>query len=114
MSKSFFLLVVLMATGPRVMPRYSISLGIYSGVTGSYTADKGIENDPRYDERFEAKLAPIGVNIGLDYEAFGLLLSPGIINLGQNFYVINTQGGQDGMRTIDLKYFLYLYRSRCT
>ena len=84
--------------------RFSISLGVYSGVTASYSMDKGIEKDPRYEERFEAKLAPIGINLGIDYEAFGLMVSPGIINLGQNFYLLNTQGGQDGMRKIDLKY----------
>lgn len=84
--------------------RFSISLGAYSGVMASYTADKGIENDPRYDKRFEAKLAPIGLNFSLDYEGFGVMVSPGIINVGQNFYLINTEGGQDGLRRIDLRY----------
>ena len=37
--------------------RFSIALGVYSGVTATYTADKGIEKDPRYEERFEAKFA---------------------------------------------------------
>jgi len=85
--------------------RFSIALGVYSGVTATYTADKGIEKDPRYEGRFEAKFAPFGVNLSLDYESFGLMVSPGVTNLGQNFYLINTQGGQDGLRKIDLQYF---------
>ncbi len=84
--------------------RFSISLGLYSGVVAAYNADKGIDKDSRYKERFEAKLAPLGINIGLDYEGFGIIVSPGITNLGQNFYVVNTQGGQDGLRTVDLQY----------
>lgn len=84
--------------------RFSVSAGVYTGVTATYTADKGIEKDPRYEERFEAKLAPIGLNLSLDYERLGLIVSPGIINIGQNFFLLNTQGGQDGLRKIDLQY----------
>jgi hypothetical protein len=63
------------------------------------------KKDPRYEGSFEAKWAPVGVNIGLDYETFGVMLSPGLVGVGQNFYLLNTQGGQDGLRKIDLKYF---------
>ena len=65
---------------------------------------RDINKDPRYQGRYEAKFAPIGVNIGLDYEGFGLIFGPGIINVGQNFYVTNTSGGQEGLRKIDLQY----------
>lgn len=84
--------------------QYSISFGLYTGVTGSHTADDGIKKDPRYEGRFEAKYAPIVVNIAFDYEAFGIMLSPGFVNVGQNFYVVNTLGGQDGLRKIDQQY----------
>ena len=84
--------------------RFSISAGLYSGFTTSMTSDAGIKKDPRYEGRFEAKFAPVGLNIGLDYERFGIMVSPGLVNLGQNFYVINTLGGQDGLRKIDLQY----------
>ncbi len=100
-----YLLLIFLVIGPAVKAqRFSISLGAYSGVMASYTADKGIDKDPRYERRFEAKLAPIGLNFSLDYEGFGILLSPGIINVGQNFYLINTKGGQDGLRKINLRY----------
>lgn len=84
--------------------RFSISAGVYSGMTASYTSDEGIKKDPRYQRRFEAKFAPIGINFGVDYERFGVMVSPGLVNLGQNFYVVNKFGGQDGLRKIDLKY----------
>lgn len=84
--------------------QFSVSLGVYTGVAGSFTSDKGIESDPRYEGQFKTKLVPIGVNLGIDYEGVGFMVSPGIINVGQNFYVVNTQGGQDGLREIDLRY----------
>jgi hypothetical protein len=105
MPLSRFFLLLFLVLGPIAnAQRFSVSLGVYSGITACYTADKGIEKDPRYEERFEAKMAPIGLNVSLDYEGFGLMLSPGIINVGQNFYLINTEGGQDGLRRVDLKY----------
>jgi hypothetical protein len=82
----------------------SMSVGLFTGITGAYTSDKGISNDPRYKARYEARLAPIGLNLGVDYEAFGLMLSPGLTTLGQNFYVLNTLRGQIGLRTTELKY----------
>lgn len=84
--------------------RFSISAGLFSGFTTAFTSDEGIKKDPRYEGRFEAKFAPVGLNIGLDYEQVGIMISPGIINIGQNFYVTNTHGGQDGLRKIDLQY----------
>ena len=100
-----YLFILFLTVGPVAnAQRFSISLGAYSGVMASFTADKGIDKDTRYERRFEAKLAPIGLNFALDYEGFGLMLSPGIINVGQNFYLINTKGGQDGLRKIDLRY----------
>ena len=84
--------------------QFSFSYGVYTGVTGSFTSDEGIKRDPRYEGRFEAKFAPIGINLALDYEGVGLMISPGLINVGQNFYLVNTAGGQDGLRKVDLQY----------
>jgi hypothetical protein len=82
----------------------SMSLGVYTGLTSPYTIDGGINKDPRYKGNYEVKFAPIGVNFGMDYEGFGFVVSPGIVNIGQNFYVVNTLGGHNGRRKIDLKY----------
>jgi hypothetical protein len=84
--------------------QFSVSVGAYTGLTSTYTSDKGIDKDPRYQGRYEAKFAPIGINVGVDYDGFGLIFGPGIINVGQNFYVTNTLGGQEGLRKIDLQY----------
>jgi hypothetical protein len=81
-----------------------MSLGVYTGLTTTFTLDDGISKDPRYGRAYEVKFAPIGMNFGMDYEGFGFVISPGIINLGQNFYVVNTSGGHDGKRKIDLQY----------
>lgn len=89
---------------PAQAQRFSVSAGIYSGITASFTADEGIKNDSRYEGRFETKFAPIGVNFGVDYERFGIMVSPGLVSLGQNFYLTNIVGGQEGLREIDLKY----------
>ena len=84
--------------------QFSMSLGVYTGLTSTFTLDDGISNDPRYDAAYEVKFSPIGINFGMDYEGFGFVVSPGIINLGQNFYVVNTSGGHDGKRKINLQY----------
>ncbi len=79
-------------------------LGVYTGFTSTYTGDDGIAMDPRYQERYELKFAPVGINFGMDYERVGFVASPGIINIGQNYYVVNTSGGQEGLRKINLQY----------
>jgi hypothetical protein len=84
--------------------QFSMSLGVYTGITSTFTLDDGINNDPRFDAAYEVKFAPIGVNFGMDYEGFGFVVSPGIVNVGQNFYVVNTVGGHEGKRKIDLQY----------
>ena len=104
MARILVFALVLIANLPLRAQQFSFSLGVYTGVAGSFTSDKGIEKDPRYEGRFETKLVPFGLNLGIDYEGFGIMVSPGIVNVGQNFYVVNTQRGQDGLREIDLRY----------
>ncbi len=82
----------------------TLSLGVFTGITSSYTNDQGITKDQRYQDRYDLKLAPIGLQYGIDFENVGLLLSPGITNIGQNFYVVNTTGGHEGTRKINLTY----------
>jgi len=84
--------------------QFSMSLGVYTGLTSNFTLDDGISNDPRYGEAYGVKFAPIGLNFGMDYEGFGFVISPGLVNVGQDFYVVNTAGGHDGKREINLNY----------
>lgn len=82
----------------------TLFLGIGTGITSSYTWDDGISKDPRYKDRYDIKFAPISLNYGLDFEGYGFFINPGIVNIGQNIYVTNTVGGQQGLRKISLRY----------
>jgi hypothetical protein len=84
--------------------QFSFSLGVNTGITASYTMDKGIDRDPRYRQYYNVKFAPVGLNLGVNYEFVGFVVSPGIINIGQNAYVINTFDGQAGLRSLNLRY----------
>jgi hypothetical protein len=84
--------------------QHSVSLGLYTGFTLPYTFDQGIDKDPRYKERYDLRFAPIGINYSMDFTGYGFLIGGGLIETGQHFYVVNTSGGQDGMRKIDLRY----------
>lgn len=81
-----------------------ISLGIFSGGTTTYSWDEGVNSDPRYETRYDIKLAPIGLSYGIDYEGYGFVITPGFINIGQKYNVINTVGGQEGIRKSKIQY----------
>ncbi len=80
------------------------SLGVFTGIASSYTYDEGISKDQRYQTRNDLKFAPVGINYEIDFENVGFLLSPGITTVGQNFHVVNTTGGHEGVRKINLQY----------
>ena len=82
----------------------TFSLGIFTGITTSYSYDDGIGKDQRYQSRYDVKFAPIGINYGIDFDNVGILLSPGLTTIGQNFQVVNTTGGHEGIRKINLQY----------
>jgi hypothetical protein len=84
--------------------QYSVALGAYTGFTVPYTIDTGMDSDPRYKSKYTIKAAPFGLLFSMDYENIGFQISPGIYTIGQNYYVVNTAGGQDGTRELDLKY----------
>jgi hypothetical protein len=104
MVKFWISLLLALSGTPSWAQQFSMSLGVYTGITSTFTIDEGINQDPRYKANYEVKFAPIGVNFGMDYEGIGFVVSPGIVNLGQNSYVVNTSGGQDGERETNLKY----------
>jgi hypothetical protein len=81
-----------------------ISLGIFTGLTTCYTWDTGINQDPRYQNRYDLKAAPIGICYGVDYQGYGFVINPGLMGVGQNYKIINTVGGQEGVRKINLQY----------
>ena len=83
----------------------TISLGIFTGATSTFAWDEGVNRDSRYEIRYDVKFAPIGVSYGVDYEGFGFVVTPSVISIGQKYNVINTVGGQEGIRSGKLTYF---------
>src|SRR5688572_616673 len=83
----------------------TISLGIFTGATSTFSWDEGVNRDPRYEIRYDVKFAPIGIAYGIDYEGFGFVVTPSVMNIGQKYNVINTVGGQEGIRSGKLTYF---------
>lgn len=81
-----------------------VSVGAYTGITSTYTWDEGILADPRYKARYDLKLSAFGLTYGVDYEGFGFVLSPGFLSTGQNYFIVNTVGGHEGLRKINLNY----------
>jgi hypothetical protein len=101
--KCLFVFSVLLAT-VSAWAQEVHSLGLFTGIAVPYTWDGGINQDPRYRDRFDIKFSPIGVHYGIDKEGHGFTFDPSIIHIGQNFNVINSTGGEIGHRKIDLKY----------
>jgi hypothetical protein len=98
-------LILIAFAYPVSAQNYTISLGVFTGGTSSYIWDEGVIRDPRYETRYDIKFAPIGVAYGIDYEGFGFILTPSLINIGQKYNVINSVGGQEGIRSGKLTYF---------
>jgi len=81
-----------------------VSYGLFTGVAVPFTYDEGVNKDPRYSARYDVKFSPIGFHYGVDYEGYGFLISPSLVKTGQNFNVINTVGGEEGVRKINMLY----------
>lgn len=82
----------------------SMSIGLQTGIMTTSTIDNGIDRDPRYRQHYGVKFAPIGATLSVNYEYIGLLISPSVINVGQDAYVLNTSDGDIGDRKYNLKY----------
>jgi hypothetical protein len=104
MVRLFFLVPLCFCALPAFCQLYSVAVGVYGGMTVPYTLDEGIDKDPRYKSRYMIKAQPAGLMFAMDYQNVGFLLSPGIYTLGQNYYLVNASGGQDGERKLDLHY----------
>lgn len=84
---------------------HTVSLGVSTGLTTAYSWNQGINKDSRFRERYDMKWAPVSLQYSMDFDGLGFLISPGLINIGQNYYMINTSGGQVGRRLGNLRYF---------
>lgn len=81
------------------------SVGVFGGVTSTFTADEGISKDPRYQAKYGADFVPLGIHAGVDLNGFGFMVDPQLTQIGQSFNIINSQGGQVGDRKISMLYF---------
>lgn len=106
MFRLFFILLLTVTGTQGLCQQYSVALGVYGGLTVPYALDAGMDKDPRYKSRYNIKAQPIGLNFSMDYESVGFQISPGIYTLGQDYFVVNSAGGHDGRRDIDLNYVL--------
>lgn len=104
MTRWNFTLIILFILPASAFSQKIVSVGLFTGLTAPFTLDQGIENDPRYQYRYLVKYAPIGFNVEIDYEGFGLIASPSYMKNGQNFNVLNSVGGQMGIRKINMQY----------
>ncbi len=104
MSRYYLIFLLAGSTTALCAQPYEISMGLFSGITSTYTWDEGIFNDPRYKSRYDVKVAPIGINYGVDFATFGFVITPGIINIGQNHHIVNAVGGHEGTRRMNLRY----------
>ncbi len=104
MLRPFFCLLFVFCGLLAPAQQHSVGLGIHTGFTIPVTLDKGLDTDPRYNSRYSVKGAPFGLALMKDWEGFGIVLTPGLITIGQNYDVVNTEGGHDGMREVTLRY----------
>lgn len=84
--------------------QFSMSIGVQTGIMSTLTLDNGIDRDARYRPYYGVKFAPIGASFGVNYEYVGFMISPSLINVGQDAYVLNTSDGDIGDRKYNLKY----------
>jgi hypothetical protein len=77
---------------------------LHTGVISPYSFDQGINKDQRYRTKYDLKFAPIGVSFGIDYPRYGFVFSPGLISIGQNYFIVNNTGGREGIQKTNLQY----------
>jgi hypothetical protein len=80
-------------------------MGLFGGVTSTFTFDEGINKDARYEAKYGLDFIPIGFHAGVDFQGYGFMVDPQLTQIGQSFNVLNTVGGEVGKRSINLTYF---------
>ncbi len=81
------------------------SFGVYGGFNIPFTIDQGLRNDPRFFGRFTLRGTPVGFSYGYDKVGYGFLVSPGYMQIGQKFTIVNNVGGSVGTRDVQMNYF---------
>jgi hypothetical protein len=81
------------------------AFGFFGGFNFPITIDEGLNKDPRYFGRFTFRGTPVGFAYGYDRIGFGYLFTPQYLQIGQNYTIRNSIGGEIGSRDIQMDYF---------
>jgi hypothetical protein len=80
------------------------SFGVYGGFNIPFTIDQGLKNDPRFYGKFTFRGTPVGLSYGYDKVGYGILVTPGYMQIGQKFTIVNYLGGNVGTRDVQMNY----------
>ncbi len=80
------------------------SYGVFMGMNFLFTIDQGLQKDTRYFGRFTLRATPVGFSYGYDKIGHGFVVTPSFVKIGQKYTIKNTQGGEVGMRDIQMDY----------
>lgn len=80
------------------------SFGVFGGINFPFTIDQGLHRDPRYIGKFTLRGTPVGFSYGYDKVGHGFVVTPAFTKIGQKYIIQNTQGGEVGVRDIQMNY----------
>ncbi|HMJ67856.1 MAG TPA: outer membrane beta-barrel protein [Cyclobacteriaceae bacterium] len=80
------------------------SYGVFMGMNFPFTIDQGLRKDTRYFARLTLRATPVGFSYGYDKVGHGFVVTPSLVKLGQKYTIQNTQGGEVGVRDIQMDY----------
>jgi hypothetical protein len=104
-AKNISIIIVLTLVSGVVLAQKGVYLGVVSGLNASFILDKGLQQDPRYVEKFTFKTVPAEFVTNINFKStMGLKTELGISNSGQVYDVVDATKNIVGKREIDLKY----------
>jgi hypothetical protein len=74
------------------------------GMNFPFTIDQGLRKDTRYFGRLTLRATPVGFSYGYDRVGHGFVITPSLVKVGQKYSIQNTQGGEVGVRDIQMDY----------
>ncbi|HNR73635.1 MAG TPA: outer membrane beta-barrel protein [Cyclobacteriaceae bacterium] len=80
------------------------SYGVFGGFNFPFTVDQGLQKDPRFYGKFTIRATPVGFSYGYDRVGHGVLFTPNYSQIGQQFIIKNSTGGEVGTRNVQMNY----------
>lgn len=103
--RTLFLSLSLLLSTYVSFSQVQVHIGATTAVNATFVLDKGLSEDPRYNSTMTYKVAPIGLNFGVDLgRKFGLSLESILSKQGQIYDMIDAAKKVQGERNIDLTY----------